>query len=110
MVTRPTLKQASVPLRSIDARNSLDALHQSERERTRERQRVRERGERCASHCTRTQGDIHVRIDSHRMKGRTGRGIVTGGGKVQLGVQLRVFITTLLTRNNATKHQGLSFQ
>lgn len=39
MVTRPTLKQASVPLRSIDARNSLDALHQSERERVRERGR-----------------------------------------------------------------------
>lgn len=42
MVTWPTLKQASVPLRRIDARNSLDALHQRERERAREAERGRE--------------------------------------------------------------------
>lgn len=36
MVTRLTLKQASVPLRRIDARNSLDALSERERGRGRE--------------------------------------------------------------------------
>lgn len=63
MVTRLTLKQASVPLRRIDARNSLDALS--------ERGRERERG-RCASYRTRIPSDIHAVSKLHKGCWKTG--------------------------------------
>lgn len=65
MVTRLTLKQASVPLRRIDARNSLDALHQRGRGRERERR---------ASYRTRTPSDIHAVSSRTRGCWKTGVG------------------------------------